>query len=622
MATRTSFRPRPLDLQKQLPIVRDLKDLDSTDGLVSREITHNHEALDKENEEAKMVSSAKAKGGKEIPVPKVTAVPTYNIDYLPTFREQSTYIRGRGGIGYHDERFIEYDLDKEDEEWLEAFNRGQEDRLPARRMELLMWRLECANAEATDRALAAAGAAQTERQSPAAAAAVDHMTREEAYEVITAAHPVRTLVRDALYAFWRTKRERLGKPLIRRLQAPTSASDQNPFGVFRPREKIHRPQTRRRRENNEDSLEKMQAIRKNMKKACEILEWLTRREQRKVNLAYIETDLQRLQMKLKVEPRHLHEAIEAEYAAAAKAKPVRRPIDLDPSSKSGDASNAASDAAAAAASSALAATADVAKRLKKRKKDAKRPPQSLAALPPQPLPPSPTMLFTLPPNMARMSLGFDAALPDMLARGQARPRIGRGGRLIFDRVSALTLEEFNTAGHSDEGDFKQLYDMPNPYSPNAQSKPDGPRKSAGDAKQKQGAAQLANGVPASLVSQGCPTKDASGSQAPIQMGASTDRMPNGASASLQPAADAHVTVTAQCQHLSAQESMGSHNGASNQAARAGSTYGSQRAPAPQLQRVSADHLAHPFEMSQSLGHAQDDSVQLGQALPMVAPVGF
>lgn len=56
-------------------------------------------------------------------------------------------------------------------------------------------------------------------------------------------------------------------------------------GICRPREKIHRPQTRRRRENNEDSLDKMQAIRKNMKKACEILEWLMRREQRKVNLA-------------------------------------------------------------------------------------------------------------------------------------------------------------------------------------------------------------------------------------------------------------------------------------------------------------------------------------------------
>jgi hypothetical protein len=51
---------------------------------------------------------------------------------------------------------------------------------------------------------------------------------------------------------------------------------------------------------------------------------------------YVETDLQRLQMKLKVEPRHLHEAIEAEYMAAAKAKPVRRPIDLDPAPKPGE----------------------------------------------------------------------------------------------------------------------------------------------------------------------------------------------------------------------------------------------------------------------------------------------
>ena len=49
--TRTSFRPRPLDINRQLPIVRDLSELDSTEGLVSREITHNHEALDKENEE-------------------------------------------------------------------------------------------------------------------------------------------------------------------------------------------------------------------------------------------------------------------------------------------------------------------------------------------------------------------------------------------------------------------------------------------------------------------------------------------------------------------------------------------------------------------------------------------
>ena len=51
MATRLSFRPRPLDLNKPLTIVRDINELDTTDGLVSRDITHQHEALDKDNEE-------------------------------------------------------------------------------------------------------------------------------------------------------------------------------------------------------------------------------------------------------------------------------------------------------------------------------------------------------------------------------------------------------------------------------------------------------------------------------------------------------------------------------------------------------------------------------------------
>jgi hypothetical protein len=53
MATRTSFRPRPLDLSKPLPIVRDVRDLDNAEALVSRDVTHNHETLDKENEQVR-----------------------------------------------------------------------------------------------------------------------------------------------------------------------------------------------------------------------------------------------------------------------------------------------------------------------------------------------------------------------------------------------------------------------------------------------------------------------------------------------------------------------------------------------------------------------------------------
>jgi hypothetical protein len=50
-ANQRGFRPRPLDVQKTLTIITDLSQLESTDGVVSRDITHNHEALDKENEE-------------------------------------------------------------------------------------------------------------------------------------------------------------------------------------------------------------------------------------------------------------------------------------------------------------------------------------------------------------------------------------------------------------------------------------------------------------------------------------------------------------------------------------------------------------------------------------------
>ena len=56
------------------------------------------------------------------------------------------------------------------------------------------------------------------------------------------------------------------------------------LATCRPREKQHRPQTRRRRENNEESLDKMRTLRTNLVRAYEVHEWLTRREGRKYSL--------------------------------------------------------------------------------------------------------------------------------------------------------------------------------------------------------------------------------------------------------------------------------------------------------------------------------------------------
>lgn len=52
---------------------------------------------------------------------------------------------------------MEYDADSEDDGWLENINRGQ-DRLSVQKFELMIWKLELANAAANERTLSAAGA--------------------------------------------------------------------------------------------------------------------------------------------------------------------------------------------------------------------------------------------------------------------------------------------------------------------------------------------------------------------------------------------------------------------------------------------------------------------------------
>ncbi len=55
-----------------------------------------------------------------------------------------------------EETTVEYDVDTDDDQWLENINRGQ-DRLSHQKFELMISKLEHANAKANDRTLSAAG---------------------------------------------------------------------------------------------------------------------------------------------------------------------------------------------------------------------------------------------------------------------------------------------------------------------------------------------------------------------------------------------------------------------------------------------------------------------------------
>ncbi|GJN16500.1 hypothetical protein PR202_gb03499 [Eleusine coracana subsp. coracana] len=90
------------------------------------------------------------KNAQEIPTPQYDLVDTYERDYTCTFAQPATYIRGRGArteIG----EFIEYDLDNEDEDWLKNYNNEQKNIIPEM-LEVLLFKLEMLDHKARERA--------------------------------------------------------------------------------------------------------------------------------------------------------------------------------------------------------------------------------------------------------------------------------------------------------------------------------------------------------------------------------------------------------------------------------------------------------------------------------------
>ncbi|GFR40774.1 hypothetical protein Agub_g1388 [Astrephomene gubernaculifera] len=463
MATRTSFRPRPVDISRQLNIVRDVAELDKTDDLEQAQT----QASAAPTEQAPPTGPQKKKKEvKEIPVPEVRIVPGYTREYLPLFRIPETYIRGKGGLGWSREDSCEYDLDNEDEDWLEGFNARGANRLSDERFELMLWRLELANAEANQRLMSEPGYATDWRMLPAAVAAINNMTRDEALSVLRKHVCARDAILLAVYEYWRGKRERWGKPILRRLQAPTNPSDTNPYNVFRPRERVNRPQTRRRRENTQDCLDKMRQMRESMLKSLELTELLTFREARKRDIHRLDVDMQRYQLARHHQPRQQLAAIEAEAAARLQEAQAR--------SKQGESRlSAYLDSAGGLGAPAISYDSPLRRALlrKRRRQEMEGVVngEAISRLPPPPLPADDEMLIlytpdlgkfmgpapqqqqqhTSAPSSAPASPGSPVnngkpsplvALVPGLDMRCVRPRVSRCGRTMLTRCDPLTLE--------------------------------------------------------------------------------------------------------------------------------------------------------------------------------------
>lgn len=284
------FRARQLDVNRPMDVIRDESLLDSVE--VARDVTHGHQTLDADNEKPKMVHVG-GKKTKEIPTPITLDVSTYKVDYLPSFLPRNTYIRG--GI-VEDPSYVEYDLDQADLDWLRTtLNADGQQRLSPERFEQCLYKLDVFNASKLD----AVFQGTSERRTVAACGSTDYLAKADALSMLEETCGGRDTIRDAVYEYWKKKRADKGKPLLRRLEAPTNYNNPNPLLTFRSRgEARARPQTRRRRENNPDSLDKLQMIGDNIKQALELFEMLVRRERKKRDLVYCSVERQRLMIGL------------------------------------------------------------------------------------------------------------------------------------------------------------------------------------------------------------------------------------------------------------------------------------------------------------------------------------
>ena len=294
----------------------------------------------------------------------------------------------------------------------------------------------------------------------------------------------------AVYAHWLSKRKRLGKPVLRRLQQPPAVTDPNPFAVFRPREKANRcapaasptppcrisprgrscrPQTRRRRENDSAAYHRMQKLRQNLDHSRAILEWLQRRERRKRDILLCEMESQQMQLRMRHDPRAPPPQARPPPAASlpppsaahapAPPTPAAAPAAPEPARQRGAQTLAEQQPAQGrAATQQLADAAQ--KREKRRRRDGRdRPRQTDHAFLPPPELPEPEMPFLCAPDLevsrpsqappspppltrAPQMRGFQ--LPGAAHRLCGRTRFGRGGRLVIDLVDPLTREPILT----------------------------------------------------------------------------------------------------------------------------------------------------------------------------------
>lgn len=229
--SRPSFRPRPIDLNKPLPIIKSSKDLRHEDDvLVSRTLPAMATGMDPAEEEERHLQQAllaSVMGGGngsgpagrtkslEIPVPVVSVVPGYDEAPFTQFvRPPSHYIVFDKNDEELERTTVEYDADFTDERFLADLSARAPPGITADALERGMDALEKAQSRSTT----------LPPYGPPIRALLSPLISSDA-------------ARKELHRHWVARRiERGGRSFLRLHQPPVSPGNTDPSVAFRPRD--------------------------------------------------------------------------------------------------------------------------------------------------------------------------------------------------------------------------------------------------------------------------------------------------------------------------------------------------------------------------------------------------
>ncbi|KAL0364935.1 UNVERIFIED_CONTAM: hypothetical protein Sangu_0591100 [Sesamum angustifolium] len=451
-----------LDFNKKIPIVKSVKDFEDDEVPTS---TRNSQTLrltaEADNEVAaqefgwcfsirlvtsfaKCKQSSAKKVASEIPTPQFVVVDTYERDYSPTFTQPTSYLRARGARAEIGE-FVEYDLDNEDEDWLQEFNKERKT-LAAEKFETIIFKLEVLDHKARERA----GVITPALGSPIPVL----LTFDAAVEALQALS-IKYGVFQSIYNYWKekgnfTKTKCKLKILssYRDLKASGATIFENlrHHGIAQMVAKTY-PSTfaalstnriQCKGENNVQSFEKLRQVRRNLDQAKTIVEALIKREAKKRELLESEITLQRIQMNYKHETQLLEESLALSGLPSFPSK-------LGSSEEDFDSDDVASSRPHRQPPVVQHPPFTESKRVMvpagnvKRETRRRVPYTWLHKLDPT----EPVLLFTKPLLADKLAASgiippLDPSTPKGTSpRSFIRGRIGRGGRIVFDRWNPL-----------------------------------------------------------------------------------------------------------------------------------------------------------------------------------------